>query len=110
ERSPVEGDRLREVAANGRQLRETAERQTGSLFVAELLLDLERPRVPRVCGLDVARDGVNDPINRGGEAVGPDEPVVTAPLDCIAPQRERDFEIEPDHRDGPEKGGHAALA
>ena len=40
-------------------------------------------------GLDVARDGVDDPVDRRGEALGPDEAARAAPLDCFARQPER---------------------
>ncbi len=63
-----------------------------------------------MCGLDVACDCVNDPVDRGGEAFGPDEAAPAAPFDCVTRQSDCGFEIETDHRDCPEEGGDAALA
>ena len=62
ERLPVELEGGRQVTATGCQPGEAAERQAGSFLVTDSLLDLERLGVPRLSGVEVAGDGVEDAV------------------------------------------------
>src|SRR5207244_3912005 len=73
ERLPVEVEGARQVTAAGCQLGEAAERQAGSFLVADSLLDLERPGVLHLGGVEVARDGVEDSVDARGKPFAPDE-------------------------------------
>ena len=94
ERLPVELEGGRQVAATGCQPGEAAERQAGSFLVTDSLLDLERLGVPRLSGVEVARDGVEDAVEARSESLGPGEAEGSAPLDALRRSPEPGFRID----------------